>query len=69
MVHPDMRQQTENLGMIPPSVASTDRFYTIEIVREALWIWKDYNLNQETIKVLSSSLKPLGYKINDNEEK
>jgi len=66
IVHPLM------VNVIPPSVASTEPaecLYTIEVVGEAFWIWKD--LKSETknyLEALNSSLKPLGYKISDNEE-
>ena len=58
------------VNVIPPSVASTERFYTIEIVGEAFWIWKDLKSEPRNyFEALNSSLKPLGYKISDNEEK
>lgn len=64
IVHPLM------VNVIPPSVASTERFYTIEIVGEAFWIWKDLKSEPRNyFEALNSSLKPLGYKISDNEEK
>ena len=58
------------VNVIPPSVASTKRFYTTEIVGEAFWIWKDLKSEPRNyFEALNSSLKPLGYKISDNEEK
>ena len=58
------------VNVIPPSVASTERFHTIEIVGEAFWIWKDLKSEPRNyFEALNSSLKPLGYKISNNEEK
>ena len=64
IVHPLM------VNVIPPSVASTERFYTVEIVGKAFWIWKDLKSEPRNyFEALNSSLKPLGYKISDSEEK
>ena len=63
IVHPLM------VNVIPPSVASTEHVYTIEIVGEAFWIWKDLKSEPRIyFKALNSTLRPLGYKISDNEE-
>ena len=64
IVHPLM------VNVIPPSVASTERVYTIEIVGEAVWIWKDLKSEPRNyFEALNSLLEPLGYKISNNEEK
>ena len=58
IVHPLM------VNVIPPTVASTER------VGEAFWIWKDLKSEPRNyFEALNSPLKPLGYKISDNEEK
>ena len=57
------------VNVIPPSVASVERLYTIEIAGEAFWGWKDLKANSSCyFEALNSSLKPLGYKISKNEE-
>ena len=57
------------VNVIPPSVASTERVYTIETVGQAFWIWKDLKSEPRNyFKALNSSLTSLGYKISDNEE-
>ena len=58
------------VNVIPPSVASTERVYTIEIVGEAFWIWKDLKSEPRNyFEALNSLFEPLGYKISNNEEK
>lgn len=56
-------------NVIPPSVASTDRSFSVEITGEAFWIWRDLKTDpQNYYKALNASLKPLGYQISDNAE-
>ncbi|KAJ7361949.1 hypothetical protein OS493_014596 [Desmophyllum pertusum] len=54
------------INVIPPSLASTEVEFTVEIIGEAFWAWR--NLKTEPInyfEALNASLKPLGYKISD----
>ena len=45
------------VNVTPPSVASTERVYTIEIVRQAFWIWKDLKSEpRKYFKCLNSSI-------------